>query len=151
MLKIHNHWLQVMALIACHSQNGNILLPICCFKHWDVCLSIVSLLLFNLGCTVSPQCCFAGRWKPTTIKKLAAVNWREMSHSEDAYISGCGQWCLAICSAPLLTVWSLSHRAHCAGGEEAVLLQSNARCNGFKLQNPSLLWFLLLITRREWK
>lgn len=150
MLKIHNHWLQVMALIACHSQNSNILLPICCFKHWDVCLSIVSLLLFNLGCTVSPQCCLQVA-EAHNNKKLAAVNWGEMSHSEDAYRCGCGQWCLAICSAPLLTVWSLSHRAHCAGGEEAVLLQSNACCNGFKLKNPTPLWFLLLITRQEWK
>lgn len=81
-------------------------------------------------------------------------NWQWLTAEEKWVIvwmpwSWRGQWYLAICSAPLLTVGSLSHTAHCAGDEEAMLLQSNA----FKrhLKTPDLLWFLLFITIKRQK
>lgn len=107
--------------------NNNILSPICCFMHWDVCLSIGFLLLLNLGCTVSPQC---------RLRSQNKKNWQWLTEEEKWVIvripiSWYGQWCLANCNAPLLTVWSPSHRAHCAAGEDAMLLQSNTH-NSFR-------------------
>lgn len=55
-------------------------------------------------------------------------NWQWLTEEKQwvtvTPLSRCGQWCLASCSAPLLTVWRPSHRAHCTGVEETMLLQS---------------------------
>lgn len=124
-LKIHNHWLQVMALNCMSESTSNILSPICCFKGWNVCSSVS-------GCTVSPQCCLQVTEAQNNKYRqwLTEVNWVIVRMP----VSRCRQWCFAACSAPLLTVWSLSHRERRADGEEATLLQSN-ECDGFKLKN----------------
>lgn len=68
--------------------NSNILLPICLFMRRDVRLSVAFLLLYNLGCAVSPQCCLQVTEAHMTIKKKTGggkLKKRKMSHSEDAF------------------------------------------------------------------
>lgn len=116
-LKIQNHWLQMMTKIARHTQTIT-------FYHPYVVLCTETCVSHNTALQSRVHCL-------TTIFSVCRsqnkTNWRWLTEGEKwvrvtrMFISWCGQWCLAICRASQLTVWIPSHRAHCAGAEEAVL------------------------------